>query len=387
MSSQFDIVEGSQDRLASVVAEIERITGVITFGSDCYSILGVDRAANNDEIIEAYNRIVDLLRPVKTPDVVDSSMRRNLNRAILIIEQAYSTLSQPERRAKYDCVVYSRAVSTEAAIHREIERLKGSDRRKAVRFVLPLPVRVAAEDFNWQEVTRSLDVSKIGVKFPLKRPVERGHRLNLQLPLPPELRIQKRGEGLYLVTAIVRHAVLHEGAENLIGVEFLASNDSDTAARWLQPRIDGASKMPPRKKILVADDDRFMREVLSQWLTNAGYDVVLAEDGKIALEKAETERPDLVLTDGLMPKIHGFVVCKTLKQMPSPPKVLVLTAIYTKPSYKYTVRDDYGADEVLAKPIKAAELIQYVEKHLGGSSAANSSPEQPAIPDVDSAIA
>jgi CheY-like chemotaxis protein len=118
------------------------------------------------------------------------------------------------------------------------------------------------------------------------------------------------------------------------------------------------------KRILVADDDPPLRKVLGKILTDAGYDVVLAEDGQSAVEKASSEKPDLVIADGLMPKLHGFLACKAIKELPSPPKVIMLTAVYTKKNYQWEVREKYRADDFLTKPFELAELLACIEKHL-----------------------
>jgi CheY-like chemotaxis protein len=121
------------------------------------------------------------------------------------------------------------------------------------------------------------------------------------------------------------------------------------------------------QKILVADDDQPLRKVLGKILTSAGYDVILVEDGKAAVEKAITERPDLVITDGLMPKMHGFLVCQAIKELQPPPKVIMLTAVYTKMHYKWEAKEKYGADELMTKPFEVAELLDCIERHLAVS--------------------
>ncbi|HKY04588.1 MAG TPA: response regulator, partial [Blastocatellia bacterium] len=121
------------------------------------------------------------------------------------------------------------------------------------------------------------------------------------------------------------------------------------------------------RKILVADDDMPLRKVMGKILTQAGYDVILAEDGKAAVEKAATEKPDLVITDGLMPKLHGFLVCKAVKEMDPPPKVILVTAVYTKMNYKWEVKDKYGADALITKPFEVADLLACIQKQLADS--------------------
>ena len=126
-------------------------------------------------------------------------------------------------------------------------------------------------------------------------------------------------------------------------------------------RAKAASK---NQKILVADDDQPLRKVLGKILTSAGYEVILVEDGKAAVEKAITERPDLVITDGLMPKMHGFLVCQAIKELQPPPKVIMLTAVYTKMHYKWEAKEKYGADELMTKPFEVAELLDCIARHL-----------------------
>jgi DNA-binding response OmpR family regulator len=137
--------------------------------------------------------------------------------------------------------------------------------------------------------------------------------------------------------------------------------------------------MSNHNRILVADDDRFMRELLRVILSKAGYEVSLAEDGLQALEMAQAERPDLVLSDGLLPKLHGFEVCKAIKEFDDAPKVVLLTGIYTKPTYKWQVMKDYGADAVLTKPVDDAQLLACIAQQLSSVVQPQvSSIEQPA---------
>jgi DNA-binding response OmpR family regulator len=76
-------------------------------------------------------------------------------------------------------------------------------------------------------------------------------------------------------------------------------------------------------------------------------------------------KPDLVIADGLMPKLHGFMVCKMLKQLEPPPKVILLTAVYTKPEYRTKAKEQYGADELLTKPCRTDDLLACIENLLG----------------------
>lgn len=119
-----------------------------------------------------------------------------------------------------------------------------------------------------------------------------------------------------------------------------------------------------KSKILVAEDEPVTREILRAILTRAGYDLIFAADGVTAIEMARSEKPDLVLTDGRLPRLHGFLACKTIKEMDAPPRVILLTGGYTKPTYEWEVKHQYGADDLLIKPIVAKDLLACIAKHL-----------------------
>ncbi|MFP5262158.1 MAG: response regulator [Blastocatellia bacterium] len=156
------------------------------------------------------------------------------------------------------------------------------------------------------------------------------------------------------------------------------SSDSPRTEAGAQEVVDSSMTCSPAKaasknqKILVADDDQPLRKVLGKILTSAGYEVILVEDGKAAVEKTIIERPDLVITDGLMPKMHGFLVCRTIKELQPPPKVIMLTAVYTKMHYKWEAKEKYGADELMTKPFEVAELLDCIERHLSVPAGAES---------------
>ena len=86
-----------------------------------------------------------------------------------------------------------------------------------------------------------------------------------------------------------------------------------TGSRLIQPRgkVGGALA-----KILVVDDQPDARQLLNQILTKEGYQVIEAEDGRSACEKAVSEKPDLVLLDVIMPGVSGFEVIDMLKEFP-----------------------------------------------------------------------
>ena len=82
-------------------------------------------------------------------------------------------------------------------------------------------------------------------------------------------------------------------------------------------------------KVLVVDDDRRIRNLLVANLSDDGYDVTEAKDGKAALELALHERPDILLLDVMMPEMDGFEVLKRLRETPTTQAipVILLTAL------------------------------------------------------------
>ena len=119
-----------------------------------------------------------------------------------------------------------------------------------------------------------------------------------------------------------------------------------------------------KKKILIIDDSQFMANLISEILTEAGYDVITAADGYQGLQKVETEKPDLVILDIVMPGISGFEVCKLLRSddrnnlMP----IIMLTAQENEDD-KLTGLE-LGADDYIIKPFNKRELVSRVRNTL-----------------------
>jgi len=124
--------------------------------------------------------------------------------------------------------------------------------------------------------------------------------------------------------------------------------------------------MSAKRKILVVDDEATLRDMFKFILEKANYEVIQASDGASGVAQSRSEKPDLVILDGLMPKMHGFLACEAIKKQENPPKVIILTGVYTNPRYKMEAKYQYKADEFLTKPISPANLLACVEKLLDG---------------------
>lgn len=108
-------------------------------------------------------------------------------------------------------------------------------------------------------------------------------------------------------------------------------------------------------KILVVDDDPAVRESLRRSLIFNGYAVLLAADGEEALDKVQSERPDMAILDVMMPKLDGLEVCRELRSQGDDIPILLLTA---RDSVSERVAGlDAGADDYLTKPFALEELL------------------------------
>jgi DNA-binding response OmpR family regulator len=115
-------------------------------------------------------------------------------------------------------------------------------------------------------------------------------------------------------------------------------------------------------RILVVDDDRTTRELLRLQLRSAGHTVETAEDGTVALDRMRQKSYDLVLLDVWMPGLDGLGVLKRLRDEPTQPRVIVMTADDTSETLLRAVRE--RAYQYLTKPVEPQELLKLVDAAL-----------------------
>jgi CheY-like chemotaxis protein len=119
------------------------------------------------------------------------------------------------------------------------------------------------------------------------------------------------------------------------------------------------------KRVLIVDDDDDMRELMVT-LLGGRYQVSAAVDGVAGLEAAKAQKPDLVVLDLLMPRMHGFEVCMNIRADESLKGTKVL--ISSSKSYAHDVRtavEETGADAYIVKPFPIAEFRKVVAELLG----------------------
>jgi CheY-like chemotaxis protein len=124
--------------------------------------------------------------------------------------------------------------------------------------------------------------------------------------------------------------------------------------------VIGPSRMPAR--IVVADDDAGVRNLLNELLTAAGYEIVEARDGKEAFRRARTEPVDLVITDIVMPVQEGLETIRALHREVPDVGVIAISGA-DRDAYLKTARL-LGASAALAKPVDPDELLQVVRETL-----------------------
>jgi DNA-binding response OmpR family regulator len=128
------------------------------------------------------------------------------------------------------------------------------------------------------------------------------------------------------------------------------------------------SKEKQQQKVLLAEDDKFISRAYSDGLTRAGFEVLLAVDGKVALEMAKKDKPNIILLDLIMPEVNGFEVLTELKKddILKDVPVIILSNLGQETDIQkgrelgaidYLIKANYSMTEVIAKIKK---YISYV---------------------------
>jgi two-component system response regulator MprA len=134
--------------------------------------------------------------------------------------------------------------------------------------------------------------------------------------------------------------------------------------------------------VLVADDDRAIRDSLERLLGLEGYEADTVPDGAAALEAVRTARPDLLVLDLMMPSVDGLTVCRVLRSEGDRLPVLMLTA--RGETSDRVAGLDAGADDYLPKPFDPAELLARIRALLrrAGPAGAVDGPEVLEVADL-----
>ncbi len=116
------------------------------------------------------------------------------------------------------------------------------------------------------------------------------------------------------------------------------------------------------RKILTVDDEKHIVRLIQVNLERHGYQVVTANDGREALEKVESENPDLVILDVMMPYMDGFEVLQNMKRNPSTRDIPVIMLTAKAQDADVFKGWQSGVDCYLTKPFNPMELISFVQR-------------------------
>ena len=123
--------------------------------------------------------------------------------------------------------------------------------------------------------------------------------------------------------------------------------------------------MPNKKKILLVDDSKTVLMMEQMILNKAAYELVIANDGRQAIEKANDEHPDLILMDVMMPEMGGFEACAHLRSVEATRGIPII--MVTTRGEAEAIEQGYasGCSDYITKPINGMELLSKLKNYLG----------------------
>ncbi len=142
-----------------------------------------------------------------------------------------------------------------------------------------------------------------------------------------------------------------------------------------------------KHRILLVDDEPDILEFIRYNLTREGYEVYTAENGKVALEIAQKQKPHLILLDMMMPVMDGIQTCRAIRQNPELKDTMVVFLSALGEEEQQLKGFDVGADDYLTKPIRMKLLVSRVQallKRIDPDSAETSAPKSAVMIDTES---
>ena len=130
--------------------------------------------------------------------------------------------------------------------------------------------------------------------------------------------------------------------------------------------------MAGKPRILLVDDEPSIVKMVGKRLEVEGFDVIVAMDGQDGLAKAQTEHPDLLILDLMLPKLNGYEICTMLKQDTRYQKIPIVLFTAKAQDKDEKLGMECGANAYVRKPFRAQELIEKMRTLLGASSAPES---------------
>lgn len=128
-------------------------------------------------------------------------------------------------------------------------------------------------------------------------------------------------------------------------------------------------------KILLVDDEQDILEIVGYNLSQEGYKIVTASNGKEAISVAKKEHPQLIIMDVMMPEMDGMEACENIRKIPELSNVIITFLTARSEDYSQVAGFDAGADDYIAKPIKPKLLVSKVKALLRRLKSETVSPE------------
>lgn len=315
---------------------LERLDQAVTY----YQLLGVDRSAPEDEIVQAYHDAIAVLHPAyhKVRAAVPDEMLMQVDTAFDKLSKAFLVLTNPRQRADYDAALGHRKVAppvetikpkkrTSGSLKRasgSLKRASGSlkrdraeqerpakrhsaplaikvptpqvlftrpateaaavvNRRRAERFNLSVPIFVKGYDRQgnrWQEVTKTINVSRLGVALRLQARLCHGAVVHVTLPLPTKLRSHGFSEPGYNMYAIVRRVEPADGGTRVVGLEFIGNQPPAGYLHkpWSAFRTQPWNGPDRRREPRVERAERVLVEYLDEARALLGREVAVTEN-------------------------------------------------------------------------------------------------------------
>lgn len=117
-------------------------------------------------------------------------------------------------------------------------------------------------------------------------------------------------------------------------------------------------------RILLVDDEPDILEIVGYNLSQEGYQILTAVNGKEAIAKAKKELPHLIIMDVMMPEMDGMEACENIRKMPELSQVIITFLTARSEDYSQVAGFDAGADDYITKPIKPKLLVSKVKALL-----------------------
>jgi two-component system, chemotaxis family, response regulator PixH len=118
------------------------------------------------------------------------------------------------------------------------------------------------------------------------------------------------------------------------------------------------------KTILIVDDIKSELDMMANYLTKAGYNIIIAKDGEDAIAQTIAKKPDVVVTDWMMPEMGGLDICRKLKKNPETERIPVIACTAKNSDVDKMWAKKQGINGYVTKPCTQDELVKAVHEVL-----------------------